>query len=200
MRPRSLLAVAALASACASTPAGPAPTRATDFRPIEIRQPAIFVRVSFGAGVFSERERRSLPAEYEGALLEALNTRAVLARDVRVVDAAQSKVDPASAVARAREVRADHAIVVEVRVSRGDVVFCRESRRPVRGPATVWSQEATVLRASDGAVRLTLVPGPHLDVADVDVDCENPRASQRRGAAETIGATVDKLLARLLGA
>lgn len=198
MRSRLFVLPLLLAVGCASPPVTPTPIRASDFRPGDIRQPAVFVRVSFGPGEFSERERASLPAEYEGALLEELNTRAILARDVRIT-AEPARLDVRAALLRAREVQADHAILVDARVSRAMTVFCRETRRPVRGPATVWSQEVEVARVSDGALRLTLTRGAALEVTDVDADCGDPKQSQRRGAAETIAQAVRRLLARVLG-
>ncbi|MBI1964269.1 MAG: hypothetical protein HYS37_12955, partial [Candidatus Rokubacteria bacterium] len=49
--PRSLAlaALGLLAAGCAGGPAGePTPTTATDFRPAQIRQPMLVVRVTFG--------------------------------------------------------------------------------------------------------------------------------------------------------
>lgn len=192
-----LAAVALLLSACAALPGGPAPTQAIDFTPTEIRRPAIFVRVNLAPNQFGERERRALPQEYEGALLEGLNERAVLPKDVQL--ATEGTLDASAALRRAREVGADHAILVEVRVARGETVFCRETRRPLRGLATVWSQEVQVLRTSDGAPRLTITRGPALTVTDIDIDCDDPKASERRSTAETVTQAVRKLLARLLG-
>lgn len=184
-------ALAALAG-CAGPTAATGPSRAPDFRPSELRQPAVFVRVVF-AGDFGDAERAGLPAQYEGALLEALNQRAVLVRDARLVDRLP---DPGAAAARAREVGADHAILVEVRVERGVAVFCRGGRRPFRAPVTVLAQTAEVYRARDGARRLGVEPSP---AADLEEDCEEPRASRRRPPAEALGEAVNRLLTRLLG-
>src|SRR5437870_8830143 len=78
------LAVLGLAAAACASARGvePVPIRAADFRPAQIRQPAFVVRLAF-AGQRSDREREALPVEYEGALLEGLNARAVLAKDVQ---------------------------------------------------------------------------------------------------------------------
>src|SRR3989442_1180446 len=79
---RPALALLTLAAAACVSPSGVerVPIRAADFRPAEVRQPAVVVRVTF-AGALSDREREALPAGDEGALLEGLNARAVLAKD-----------------------------------------------------------------------------------------------------------------------
>src|SRR5256886_10743275 len=151
---RPALALLTLAAAACVSPSGVerVPIRAADFRPAEVRQPAVVVRVTFAGGL-SDREREALPAEYEGALLEGLNARAVLAKDVQVLAGGDAKLDAHAALERARTLGADHAIVVDVRVATGEMIFCRESRRPFQAPATVWSQSVQVLRSSDGAAR-----------------------------------------------
>jgi hypothetical protein len=170
--------------------------RAPDFAPAQIRRPAVFVRVALGPGPWSERERRDLAALYEGALLEALNARAVAAGDVR--SGPDTPPDEPAALARARAVGADHAILVAVRVDRGPRRFCLDGRRPFEATATVWRQQARVFRASDGAMRLAVEPDA-LTVSDVEADCDDPRASRRRSPDETVGEAVSRLLGRLLG-
>ena len=194
MSARSALVTLAVAAACAS-PTTSAPTRATDFNPRQIRQPAVFVAITIGNGL-STRDGAELTAIYEGVLVEGFNARAVLPRDVR--GGSEGRLDPQAALARAREIGADHAVLVRVSVTRGDRLFCREARRPVRGSATTWQQEADVLRVSDGARRATL-GGEGLEVTDADVDCDDPRASRRRSTDETVGDAVNRLLTRLLG-
>lgn len=188
-----------LLAACAS-PSGPGaragPFRAPDFAPDQIRRPAVFVRVTLGPGPWSERERRDLAAVYEGALLEALNARAVAAPDVG--SGPDTPPDEPAALARARAVGADHVILVTVRVDRGLRRFCLGGRRPFETTATVWRQQARVLRASDGAARLAVGPDA-VTVSDVEADCEDPRASRRRSPDETVGDAVSRLLGRLLG-
>lgn len=198
MRAWAPLVLIPLATACAAGEptalvAAPAPA---GFKPSELRQPAVFVRVAVALGAFGTRERTSLPAIYEGALLDGLNARAVLPRDTqRVTDA---RLDPRLALARAREVGADHAVLVDVTVERGEPEFCRESPRRFRASATTWIQTAEVLRSSDGATRLRL-SGPALTVTDVQPDCNAPRASHRRSSSETAAEGVTRLLTRLLG-
>src|SRR2546430_5744960 len=141
-------AVVALAVAACAPMRGvePVPIRAADFRPAQIRQPALVVRLAF-EGQVSDREREVLPAEYEGALLEGLNTRAVLAKDVQVVAGRDAKLDARAALGRARALGADHAIVVDVRVTAGGAVCCRGRRAPVRAPARARGQTGQGVRA-----------------------------------------------------
>ena len=194
------LAVLGLAAAACASARGvePVPIRAADFRPAQIRQPAFLVRLTF-AGQRSDREREALPVEYEGALLEGLNARAVLARDVQVVAGRNVKLDARAALERARALGADHAIVVDVRVSADEPIFCRGSRRPFRAPATVWSQSVQVLRTSDGATRLTIADDAGLAITDWDVDCDDPRASRRLPTGEAVASAVARLLTRVVG-
>lgn len=207
MRPaRSVLLLAAFVAACASPPGGPAgrsvgasPARVPELRPAEIRQPALLIRLSLGPGEWTDRQRTSLPAEYEGTILEGLNAKAVLAKDVRLVTVKDGAFDARAALERARAIGADHAILIEVRVSHEIATFCEGTARPLRGPATVWRQEVEVFRASDGAARLTRARAPELVVTDVDPDCENPRKSERRSPEDTLALAVEKLLTRLFG-
>lgn len=192
-----LAAVLALSAACATPTGEPLTTRATDFKSSEVRQPAFFIRFTFGPGSWSDRERASLPEEYEGALLEGLNANAVLVRDVQLARARGGAFDPPSALLRTRDVGADHAILIGVTIDRQPLIFCRETR-PFQAVSTVWNQEVDVLRASDGAVRLAL-RRPVLSVSDVEPDCERPRESQRRSPTETITQAVNRLLSRLFG-
>ncbi|HEV8585831.1 MAG TPA: hypothetical protein VGT02_12740 [Methylomirabilota bacterium] len=197
LRLAALAAVLALAG-CASggsgaTPPGPT-TRVSDFRPVQVRQAVVLVHVTVASNAeLSERDRRDLPGLYEAALLEALDARAILVRDVRAVEARGAA--PAAAAARAREVGADHALVVILTVEPDIVRVCEETRRPMQGRATVWRQDARVVRAADGGERL------HAEVTtpDVEADCEGrePRA-RRRGLKPTAGVAVERLVGKVL--
>jgi hypothetical protein len=193
------LALPLLSTACgtvASHPASDAGAQraAPAFQANALRQPAVFIRVEI-AGRFSARQVTSWPAEYEGALLEGLNARAVPARDARLLTASERLV-PAEALARAREVGADHALLVDARLHQAETAFCR-SARPFRAAVMVWSQRVRVLRVSDGGVAFeTTTP---IDVPGVEANCDAPRESRRRTPAEHVSAAVDALLERLLG-
>ena len=143
----------------------------------------------------SERDRKELPALYESALLEALDARAILVRDVRSVDARGAGGELAAAAARAREIGVDHALVVNLRVDSDVVRVCEETRRPLRGQAGVWRQEARVVRATDGGERLRA----EVTTPDVEADCEESRPSaRRRGVQATATAAVERLVGKLL--
>ena len=187
-----IVALVLLLAACAgpATETAPAP----DFTPAQIRQPAVVLRFVVNAGDFAAEERLSLPVAYEGMLLEALDARAIPARDAQQV----SRLDRLAAAMRARDVGADHALLVDVRVEKVETYFCREGRRPFRAPVTTWVQTAEVVRASDGVSR-SKVAGPALTVIDLEPDCESPRESRRRSSSETAREGVNRLLRRLLG-
>ena len=172
------------------------PARATDFRPADVRQAVVLVHVVIGsAAALSERERKEAPALYESALLEALDARAILVRDVRSLDATASVPNAGAAAARARDVGVDHALVVSVQVEPSVVRACEDTRRPLRGRATVWRQEGRVVRAADAGERLRAEAA----VPDVDAECDGQRPSvQRRGLQATATAAVERLLAKML--
>src|SRR2546423_2848396 len=169
----ALAALALVGAACASGADGPSgrggPVRVADFKPEQIRQPVFFVRFEF-ASDFDTKERQAEIADYEGALLDGLNSRAVLAKDVVVLRERDAQLDPAAMLGKARLLGADHAVSVHVQAIRpAPAVFCDGTRRPFRAPATVWSQAVSVVRASDGATRVVVeaksggLPGYHLD-------------------------------------
>lgn len=195
----ALLPALLLAGCTLGGPAGPIPapvTRAADFRSAQVRQTAVLVRVVVAANAdLSERERRDLPALYEAALLEALDARAILVRDLRSVEAGAAVPEPAAAAARAREVGADHALVVSLRVEPDVVRVCEETRRPVQGRATVWKQDARLVRAADGGERLRA----EVTTPDVEAECDGARPSvHRRGLEPTAGAAVERLVGKVL--
>ena len=195
------MALAALLTACAEPAARreAIPVRVSDFKASEMRQPVVFAQIRFGAGQYTNEERKSIEQELEGALLEELNSRAVLAKEVRVsVARGDAERDPGPAVARARELGADHAILAELRVSRGPQLFCQGTRKRFQANATRWEQAAEVVRASDGNVRLRIVPGSMLPVVDLDADCDNPRDSRRLTTAEALADAIKRLVTRLL--
>lgn len=197
-----MVAVAVLAGGCASFGGGDdhaAPVRSTDDRPLEFRQPALVIAITADAGAVGDRDRQNLPGAYENALLEALNAKAIAVRDVdRVV--ANRRPDGRAAVARAREIGADAAIIIKARIALETVIVCRETRRPLRGQALVVHQDVEVLRVSDGTTRLRIVDSPSLDANDVEIDCDQPRGARRGGVRAATEAAVAKLADRLFGA
>ena len=83
-------------------------------------------------------------------------------------------------------------------MSRGPQVFCQGTRKRFQANATRWEQTAEVVRASDGNVRLRVVPGSILPVLDLDADCDNPRDSRRLTSGEAVADAVKRILTRLL--
>jgi hypothetical protein len=195
--PRTTLALALLVTACAPAGAPPQLSRAPDFSGREVRQPALFVRVADSAEL-SAREREQVAASYEGALIEAFDERGVPPTDVQRVAPGDS-VEPRSALARAREVRAEYVIIVSLQVERRDAIVCRNSRRPFSAVVTVWAQALQVLRVRDGTSRIAVPAGQGLDVADLEPDCANPRRSRLRDRAEMTASAIEALTERILG-
>ena len=185
-------------SSSSSSPTPPVAARGGgEFKPAQVRQPAVFVRFEFGTGAFSERERTALPAEYEGTLLDALNAKAVLTSDVRLL-AKGERFDSRSGLERAREIGADHLIVVDVKIDRREMPFCSDGRRPFRVATTRWSQSAEVIRVSDGATRLSL-PRPGIQLTELEPDCQSPSHSRQRSRGDTVTQGVEALLKRVVG-
>lgn len=177
------------ASTSGSTPP-PMTFRARDFR-----QPAVFVRVAIRGQQMSTRQVTELPAEYEGLLLEALNARAIVPRDLTVVRE-RDALDDRAAIARAREVGADHALLVDVSIATAPTRFCPEARRPFTAESLTVRQRMTVASASDGQVRWQ---PEEIETLAIEADCENPRDSRRRSTTETMQAAIEALVSRLLG-
>jgi hypothetical protein len=192
---RAMIAAALIATGCAA-PGGPAPLmRAPDYSAREIRQPALFIRVEEGR---DSGERGSLADLYEGSLVEAFDERGVPPADVQRVSA-RTGLGPRAALARAREVRADYAVIVELRLERRDATFCRGGRRPFAATTTVWRQGVQVLRVHDGTSRLAVPPGQELDVTEMEPDCADPRKSRLRDRAEMIATAIEAVAERILG-
>jgi hypothetical protein len=192
--PLVLLLAGCTPSGRAAAPAAPT-SAANDFRAIQVRQAVVLVRVVVAStSEMSERDRKELPALYESALLEALDVRAILVRDVRSVEARGAVPETGAAAARAREVGVDHALVVVLRVEPDVVRVCEGTRRPLQGRATVWRQEARVVRAADGGERLRA----EVTTPDVEAECDGPRPSvRRRGVQAMTTVAVERLVAKM---
>ena len=178
--------------ACTAGLGGPTGVRGTDYRGDEIRRPAITMHLGLGEGDFTKQERATLPELYTVALLEALNAEAVLPVDVRV---GGGRLDRTAAVARAREVGADQAVVVDATVARRRRTYCRHTRRTFTTGITEWVVRVDVVRASDRETRL-LEPG--IQTTDFREDCDAPESSQRLGPNDAIRASVQKVVGTIL--
>src|SRR5205814_10560128 len=101
----ALAALALVGAACASGADGPSgrggPVRVADFKPEQIRHPVFFVRFEF-ASDFDAKERQAEIADYEGALLDGLNSRAVLPQAVVVLRERDAQPGAAAALWTAR--------------------------------------------------------------------------------------------------
>lgn len=195
----SLLPVTLCAQGCV-TPE-PRAFRHPDFRPHEIRRPALVLQLSLGE--FSPREQNSIPDAFEIALLEGLNAEGILPVDVtllprRSTSGTPSKgIDRRQALDRGRALHADVVVILDASLSRRDLVFCREERRPFVARATLWMLGAEALRVADGT-RLLIEPlGPTLQLSDVEPDCGQGRIERRLSTQELLNLAVQKILALL---
>jgi len=158
-----------------------------------------------GEGEFSARERDSIPEGYETALLEGLNTEGVLPLDISLTANRSYRgsrpfetIDRAQALHRGRSVNADHVMIVDVHLSRRDLVHCRDSRRPFVALTTVVRAGVEVLRVRDGARVLVEPPGQALETTDIEADCGERRVARRASGQELMEESVGKVLKLLL--
>jgi hypothetical protein len=189
MRPAAVLAALLLGAGCGAVGAsGPTAWRAPGFQPLAVKRPAVVIAVSTdhaaAASRAPAREVESQPERYATELGEALNALGILPVDVALEAAAPP--DPARALARARQLGAEHLLIVDARLKRGNVVHCRDARRPVAGPTVYWEAGLQVLRVGDGAYLLAEPAGVANRVVDVELDCATGRVERRRSMAEMI--------------
>jgi len=186
--------------------------RHPDFTPLNIRRPAVLLQVSLdqaallGEGERSPRERSSIPEAFEIALLEGLNAEGILPVDVtlsarRSTPAGRAPfegIDRRQALDRGRALDADVVVIVGAVLSRLDLVFCREGRRPFIARTTLWTLGAEILRVADRARLLVEPPGPTLQLGDVEPDCERGGIGRRLSVQELLDAAVHRILSLLL--
>lgn len=205
-----LLTLLWLLGGCAS----PAPVAMRDpaYRPWEIRRPAVVLQVAlaqtgFGEGEFTGGERASLPEEFEAALIDALNTRGIFPLDVTLTALRHYRggsdsitlVDRGQALARARNLQADVLLVLDMHLSRHDLVFCREVRRPFVARGTiVLAVTLEVLRVSDGVRLLLEPPDADLTFADVAAECAPERRARRLSPQEMTDAATSRIVTLLM--
>lgn len=196
------------ASGCATPELGPAgPWRDPAFRPSAVRQPAVYLQVSLeragmGSGPFSAEERAAIPERYETAVQEALNGAGILPVEItlearraeKTNDLPLAGLKPAAALARAREIGADHLVIVDARLSRRDLALCRQGGRALVGTATYWEAGLEVLRVSDGVRVLVEPPGAEQRVLDLEVDCQQGRLIRRKAMDEMIEESANRTL------
>lgn len=185
--------------------------RHPDYRPAEIRRPAVLLQVSldqtgFGEGEFSSQERASLPDQFAASLIDGLNSQGLFPLDValtaqpayRGASNPIDRLDLDQALARARSLRTDVLVVVDMHLGRRDVDYCRETRRPFRARSMVLAVTLKVLRVSDGTPLLFEPPTDDPPLTDVETDCGPKRSVHRLSLQELTDAAVSRVVTRLL--
>jgi len=146
--------------------------------------------------------RAGIPERYESAVQEALNGAGILPVDItlearraeKTNDLPLEGIKPAAALARAREIGADHLVIVDARLSRRDLPLCRQGARALVGTATYWEAGLEVLRVSDGVRVLVEPPGAEQRVLDLEVDCRQGRLIRRKAMDEMIEESAKRAL------
>jgi hypothetical protein len=201
-RSRAQLALALLAtgllSACASGSSSDDIVREPGFRASSIRRPALLVRVGVD-DTMSERERARIPEDYQAAIVEGLDRIGILLVDVAMVPSSRGRalqgIDRPPALARAREAGAEHLVIVDARLSRGDLRHCQQGGRALIGPTVYWDAALEIDRVSDGK-RLYVEPAAEdMRAVDVVLDCKTGKLVRRRSMDELINDSVALVLA-----
>jgi hypothetical protein len=192
----ALLALCLLAGCAASTSS--TALREPGFRASTIRRPALVVRVNV-VDDLSQRERARIPEDYQAAVVEGLDRLGILPLDVAVAPSGRSRaldgIDRSSALTRAREAGAEHLVIVDARLSRGDLAHCQEKGRRLVGLTTYWDVALEIDRVSDGKPLLVEPPGEEVRAVDVELDCKTGRLIRRRSMDELINDSVNLVLA-----
>jgi len=199
MRARSLALLAAgLLSACASGSSSDDIVREPGFRTSSIRRPALLVRVGIDE-TMSERERARIPEDYQAAIVEGLDRLGILLVDVAMVPLGRSRVlqgiDRPPALARAREAGAEHLVIVDARLFRGDLIPCQRGGRPLIVPTVYWDAALEIDRVSDGKRLYVDPPAEEMRAVDVEFDCKTGKLIRRRSMDELINDSVGLVLA-----
>lgn len=195
------LALAALlvAAGCASGfGSDTSASREPGFRAVSVRRPALLVRVSVPAEL-DKRERERIPENYEAAVLEGLERVGILAVDMATVPGTSARplqgLDRAAALSRARGAGAEQLVIVDARLSQGDLTHCRQSGRARSGLTTFWDVGLEIRRVADGQPLLVEPPAEDLRAMDVELDCKTGRLIRRKSMDELITDSVGLVLA-----
>ena len=192
------LLAAGLLSACASGSSSDDIVREPGFRTSSIRRPALLVRVGIDE-TMSERERARIPEDYQAAIVEGLDRLGILLVDVAMAPPGRSRVlqgiDRPPALARAREAGAEHLVIVDARLSRGDLIPCQRGGRPLIVPTVYWDAALEIDRVSNGKRLYAEPPAEDTRVVDVEFDCRTGKLIRRRSMDELINDSVGLLLA-----
>jgi hypothetical protein len=195
---RAALVALCLLSGCATgPPSSNTALREPGFRASTIRRPALLVRVSV-ADDLSQRERERIPDDYQAAVVEGLDRLGVLALDVATAPSSRSRaldgIDRGPALARARAAGAEHLVIVDARLSRGELRHCIQGGRALAGPTTYWDAALEIDRVSDGRPLLVEPSAEDTRAVDVELDCKTGRLIRRRSMDELINDSVGLIL------
>ena len=192
------LLAAGLLSACASGSSSDDIVREPGFRTSSIRRPALLVRVGVDE-TMSARERARIPEDYQAAIVEGLDRMGILVVDVAMVPLGRSRalrgIDRPPALARAREAGAEHLVIVDARLSRGDLLPCQRGGRAQIVPTVYWDAALEIDRVSDGKRLYVDPPAEEMRVVDVEFDCKTGKLIRRRSMDELINDSVGLVLA-----
>lgn len=195
------LALAALlvASGCAGGfGSGTTASREPGFRATSVRRPALLVRVSVPAEL-GRRERDRIPENYEAAVVEGLERVGILAVNMLSVPGSSARplegLERTAALSRARETGAEQLVIVDARLSQGDLTHCKQSGRARSGPTTYWDVGLEIRRVADGQPLLVEPPAEDLRAVDVELDCKTGRLIRRKSMDELITDSVALVLA-----
>jgi hypothetical protein len=187
-----------LLSACASGSSSDDTVREPGFRASSIRRPALLVRVGVDE-TMSERERARIPEAYQAAIVEGLDRMGILLVDVAVVPPSRNRalqgIDRPPALARAREAGAEHLVIVDARLSRGDLRHCQQGGRALIGPTVYWDAALEIDRVSDGKRLYVEPPAEDMRAVDVELNCKTGKLIRRRNMDELINDSVSLVLA-----
>ena len=172
---------------------GPAAVRHPDYRPAHIRRPAVVLHVS---GEVASRAPTAISDPFEAGLIDALNGQGIFPLDVAV--STSRTLDRDQALARARSLRADALLLVEMRLERKDVVYCRETRRPFAARSTVLAVTLEVLRVADGTRLLLEPPDADHPLTDIEAECGREPSVRRVSLEELAGAGISRALTLLM--
>lgn len=172
--------------------------REPGFRATSVRRPAVLVRVSVPAEL-GRRERVRIPEDYEAAVVEGLERLGVLAVDMASVPGTSTRplegLDRPAALRRAREAGAEQLVIVDARLSQGDLTYCKQAGRARSGPTTFWDVGLEIRRVADGQPLLVEPPAEDLRAVDVELDCKTGRLIRRKSMDELITDSVGRVLA-----
>lgn len=195
------LALAALlvASGCAGGfGSGTTASREPGFRATSVRRPALLVRVSVPAEL-GRRERDRIPENYEAAVVEGLERLGILAVNMLSVPGSSARplegLERTAALSRARETGAEQLVIVDARLSQGDLTHCKQSGRARAGATTYWDVGLEIHRVADGRPLLVEPPAEDLRAVDVELDCKTGRLIRRKRMDKLITDSVALVLA-----